>query len=518
MNLNNLYNFKNPIKHFIDIDNIELPIEIAELKINNFSWVKPIIFRVRKEDDKYRTLKIPNILNFCRAYEQIKTYDYFNDIQSMDIQRKRLSANIETGDFEEGEYDRQLEEDFEKLCIYDNLIKVDIKEYYGRIYTHNLDINYEDEKYIYNMNLGATNGLLMGNYLSLFLAEKYLTKISNELKEKFSDESIECEFSYFSDDFYFFCNRNDNEKVIRIFDEVLEHYELERSEEKKQIWTYESYNNYNLVARYWKKVIAHSNIRFIEYTSDGEVYRNNKLYFINQLVYRMSKLEDNKLKKVFINNFFKTKYFKELNLEKYQVKRYDYHQLCFIYKSSPEAMIYSVHKFASMSKFNHSYVKKFFEVRYRETLKQPFHDEQLYYYYAMKIFGFDDVLSMVNEMVINSNNQILISYYLRDGLFIDSQIDLLKGMDNEKYWFQNYNLILYNNELYQNLDSSINKFLIPQNAIKDSQKNTYKEFYRKNLRNKNEIIRDIHDVNDEIDNYLDLKIQESEAKFQEMMQ
>lgn len=183
MNLNNLYNFKNPIKHFIDINNIDLPTKIAELKTNNFSWVKPIIFRVRKEDDKYRTLKIPNILNFCRAYEQFKDYDYFDDIQSMDIERKRLSANIETGDFEEGEYDRQLEEDFNKLCIYDNLIRVDIKEYYGRIYTHNLGIDHEDEKYIYNMNLGATNGLLMGNYLSLFLAEKYLTRISNDLKK-----------------------------------------------------------------------------------------------------------------------------------------------------------------------------------------------------------------------------------------------------------------------------------------------------------------------------------------------
>lgn len=232
----------------------------------------------------------------------------------------------------------------------------------------------------------------------------------------------------------------------------------------------------------------------------------------------MSKLEDTKLKKIFINNFFKTKYFKELNLERYQVKRYDYHQLCFIYKFSPEAMIYSVHKFANMSKFNNNNVKKFFEVRYKEILKQPFHDEQLYYYYAIKIFGFDDLLSVVNDLVINSNNQILISYYLKDGLFTDNQINLLKGMNDEKYWFQNYNLILYNDQLYQDLNRSINKFLIPKNATKNSQKNTYKEFYRNNLSNKNEIIRDIHDVNNEIDYYLDLKIQESESKFQEMMQ
>lgn len=231
----------------------------------------------------------------------------------------------------------------------------------------------------------------------------------------------------------------------------------------------------------------------------------------------MSKLQDNKLKKVFINNFFKTKYFKELNLERYQVRIYDYHQLCFIYKYSPEAMIYSVHKFANMHNFNNSNVKRFFEVRYKETLKQPFHDEQLYYYYAMKIFGFDDVLSVVNDLVIKSKNQILISYYLKDGLFTDNQIDSLKKLDDEKYWFQNYNLILYNDKLYESLEDSINKFLIPEYAKKDSQKNTYKEFYKNNLEKKNEIIRDIYDVNEKIDEYLDLKIEESEDKFEKMM-
>lgn len=36
------------------------------------------------------------------------------------------------------------------------LLKIDIKEYYGRIYTHYLDFADRSEVYLTNMNLGAT--------------------------------------------------------------------------------------------------------------------------------------------------------------------------------------------------------------------------------------------------------------------------------------------------------------------------------------------------------------------------
>ncbi|NFL56933.1 hypothetical protein FDB79_15480 [Clostridium botulinum] len=508
MRFNNLYNFKNPVKHFIDVNSIILPNDIDSLDIKNFSWVKPFNFRVRKQDDKYRILKIPNILNFARTYKRFKDFSYFENIQSMDKEYKRLSANIDTGDFEEGEYDRQLEKDFERLCIYDNMIRMDIKEYYGRIYTHNLGLDYEDEKFIYNMNAGATNGLIMGNYLSLYLAEKNLTQVSNDLKKSFEDKNIDCEFSYFSDDFYFFCNKNDIENIVKVFDKVLEKYQLERNDSKKEIWTYEDYNNYNLVARYWKKLIAHCNLRF------DKDRNNNKLYFINQIVYRMSKLEDDKLKKVFINNFFKTKYFRELDLKKYQIKNYDYHQLCFILKFSPESMLYAVDKFITMDEFDRNKVEKFFKIRYREALQQPFNDEQLYYYYAIKMLDFEEILKKSKDLVIKSDNQVLISYYLKDKLFEENDIDLLKENYDEKYWFQNYHLILYSEDLQVNLESSIEKYLIPEMAKKDIQKNNYKTFYYDNIMTKNSIIRDIVDVNAEIKLYLQLKIKESEANFE----
>ncbi|PGS03269.1 hypothetical protein [Bacillus pseudomycoides] len=509
MRLNNLYNFKNAVKHFLDIDNLKLPPNISSFDIRKLIWVVPFNFRVKKQEGKYRTLKMPNILNFVVAYEHFKDLSNFENIQNLDPLHKRLSANIDTGDFVSGEYDRQLEEDFSRLCVYDQLLKMDIKEYYGRIYTHLIDFEGHEERFLSNMNQGKTNGLIMGNYLSLYFAESNLKNISNDIEKELKRSRIDCEFSYFSDDFYFFCNKNDTDEVIKIFDKVLEKYELERNDNKKEVWTYESFNNYNLVARYWKKLIVHCNVRFDKGRDD------NKLYFINQLVFRVSKLEDDKLKKVFINNFFKTKYFRELDLEQYQVKDYDYHQLCFLLSLSPETMLYTVDKFNDMSNFDNNKLHKFFKVRYREALKTSFNEEQLYFYYAIKIFGFTDVLIENRSRVIETNNQILISYYLKDGYFEKEEIDKLKEMIDEQYWFQNYHLILYSDDLQADLESSIVKYLIPTRAKNEKQKNSYMDFYKENILSELPIIRDIPDVLDEIEDYLALKIEESEGDFED---
>ncbi|ARD48488.1 hypothetical protein [Sporosarcina sp. P33] len=509
MKLNNLYNFKNSVKHFLDIDALTLPTDLSSFEISNLSWVAPFNFSVKKQDDSYRSLKIPNILNFVVAYEHFKDLSNFDSIQSLDSSHKRLSANIDTGDFVSGEYDRQLEEDFNRLCVYDQLLKLDIKEYYGRIYTHLIEFEGHEERFLSNMNLGKTNGLIMGNYLSLYFAESNLKNISKDIEEELRTSLIDCEFSYFSDDFYFFCNKSDTEKVTRIFDKVLEKYELERNETKKEIWTYESFNNYNLVARYWKKIIAHCNVRFDKEKS------NNKLYFINQLVFRVSKLKDDKLKKVFINNFFKTKYFRELELEEYQVKDYDYHQLCFLLSSSPETILYTADRFNNMSNFENNKLRQFLHVRYREALKTSFNEEQLYFYYAIKIFGFEDILVENKDRIIETNNQILISYYLKDRFFEQEDITKLKERDDERYWFQNYHLILYTDDLNTDLENSITKYLIPKNATKAKQKTSYMNFYKENISSGLSIIRDIPDVLQEIEDYLALRIEEMEEDFEE---
>ena len=205
MNLNNLYNFKNTIRHFINIDNLSYPSDISYFDTSNLCWTTPITYRIKKDGDKYRAIKIPNVLNFTRAYYYYCNLPNFNDINSMDSQHKRLCVNIDTGDFVAGQFNEQLDEDFIKLCTYDCLLKLDINEYYGKIYTHYLDLdNYSlMDNVLSSLYNGRTSGLLMGNYLSLYFAEYVLSKISQELQDYIDGNNINCEFNYFSDDFYF---------------------------------------------------------------------------------------------------------------------------------------------------------------------------------------------------------------------------------------------------------------------------------------------------------------------------
>lgn len=501
MKINNLYNFRNPVRHFLNIENVQPPPTIDQITIQDLSWTEPINFRIRKNEYKYRSLRMPNILNFMCSLEQLKNCNNFNKTDLID-ERKRLVPNLDTGDFATGIYDEQLEDDFQKLCIYDNLLKLDIKAYYERIYTH--DIDFEErgqENYLTNLNSGNTNGLIMGNYISLYFAEKYLTKISNRIKEKLEDDLINCEFSYFSDDFFFFCNQLDNNRIINIFDMVLEEFNLERSDDDIEIWTYLSYNEFNLIEKYWKKIISESKARF-----DDE-RNNNNLYFTNQLIYRLSSLNEYKSKRTFLNTFFKSTYFYELDYEKYELESYNCHQICYILNFVPEILLYSIEKFSHFPFFTSDIFKKFLETRYENALTTPYNDEQLYFYFAIKILGFDSILVNTSDKVINSNNQLLISYYLVEEIFDEEHITVLMQKKDERYWFQNYHLILCT-ELKEDLEQNINEYLVPRYATKSRQKRSYINFYKDNIELGVQLVKDFEDVISDIDEYLNCKVEE----------
>lgn len=503
-NLNNLYNFKNPVRHFLNLDNIIIPTNINCVELNGISWTTPIKFRIKKDEINYRILKFPNILNFICTLREFENEDNFYDIPGID-DKKRVNPNVNTGDFKSNNYSEKLEDDFNSLCIYDNLIKLDIKSFYGRLYLHNLDLN-SLERYIGNMNNGNSNEIILGNYISLFIAERFLKKISDDLTIRFREEKIDCEFSYFSDDFYFFCNKEDNNTVIRIFDEVLEWYELERNSDKVSYWSYEEYSDYNLVEKYWKKIVSEDRLRYRN-TDGTEREGTRNFYFINQLIYRKSNLKDLKLQKVFINNFFKSTHFNKLSWEKYELQDFNCHQLFSMFKFSPEILLYAIPKFKRFDIFVKK-IKKFLDVRYHNSLDTNFYEEQLYYFYAIKSLGFDDILSKNTELVLKKNNQILKSYYLLYGLFNENQINSLKSNTNEDQWFLNYHLILFNFN-NEELEENIKKYLVPKLALeKLGKESNYLQFYKENIENKISFIKDIESLENGIQDYIDLKILE----------
>ena len=111
------------------------------------------------------------------------------------------------------------------------------------------------------------------------------------------------------------------------------------------------------------------------------------------------------------------------------------------------------------------------------------HDVQLYYYYAIRCYQLEWCLEDTSNLVLKSQNQILIAYYLKDGLFSEEQINSLKLLDNEKFWFQNYHLILYRPELIADLDGSVTKYLLPEKALAQIKDRRYEEYLKNDGRN-----------------------------------
>jgi hypothetical protein len=507
--LNNLYNFKNPIRHFFNIDSVKSR-RLDEMSISDVSWTEPIKLKIKKGNNLYRVLKLPNIINFKLALNKIKTSPCFLEPHKLDV-KKRSRPNYKTGDFISRSYSISLEKDFSNLCIYDCLLRIDIKEFYNRLYTHDIDIPIEDN-YITNMNRGRTNGLLMGNYISLYLAELFLVKISSEIQEEININGIDCKFNYFSDDFYFYCNQDKIDIIKKVFQKILNKYSLEVNSEKIEIWDYEKYTNYNVVEQYWKKIVADTNLKNSMIDSrnsereEDEPLEMKKYWFTNQLLYRSSKLSDEKLRYVLCVNFFKSNFFNSINPHEYELQTYSIHQILSLYKKYPEIMLYSIEKFCSYESFKLSIVD-FLKVRYRESLIKEYHEEQLYYFYAIKWLNLESLLTTEENinLVVKSDNQILISYYAMYRYFKTETVNELLNKTQEEYWFQNYHLILFYK--FESYNSFID-ILVPQYCKKDEQKKTYDDFYSLNFSNKVSFLKDIKMVNEEIKGYIKLKNEE----------
>ena len=112
----------------------------------------------------------------------------------------------------------------------------------------------------------------------------------------------------------------------------------------------------------------------------------------------------------------------------------------------------------------------------------------------------------MKKLVIKSQNQILISYYLRDNYFTQSQVNTLKVIDGEEYWFQNYHLILFTESLLPD------RLTMKSNQVKEAK---YINFYKTNLENRNMLINEIVQVSENITNYLTLRNEETAENFDE---
>ena len=504
-NLNNLYNFKNPIRHFFNLDAMCFD-SSEEVEFSKLCWTKPVNFKVFKTEESTRTLKFPNILNYYQALKHFKDQSNFFSIQNMS-RKKRVHPDLETGEFAAFSYYDSLKKDVFNLTKYDKLLVLDIKSFYGRIYTHDLGVDApnsnELERRVTSLNYGRTNGLLPGSYLSLYLAERFLLKIEEELASEISRQDIDCHFEYFSDDFYFFCNKTDIEKLTDIFSNVLSTYELDANHDKTLVYDFEEYTQVNNLEKQWNRIIDLSRYREAQERAGLKMLDINKCHpaFFTQLVYRLHQIEEHKYKRVFLINFFKTFYFNEIDSRKYVLSESDFNYICYIYKLVPETILYSLPKIKSIENFNFSAFREFVLSRFKTTLNTDRQEEQVYFYYAIKLCGFDSDLDNFKGLVLNSTNQILISYFLMDGIISQNDYQDFVSNPKESEWLQNYHYAL-------KYDKEKLELLIPEKAKSEC----YKAFYKENLDKDIPILKPVDEIEDDIEIYIETKLESIKAR------
>lgn len=510
IDLNSLYNFKNPIRHFFNINAIAFDCS-ESCTFKDLAWTTPVKFKIFKTEEEQRTIGFPNILNFYHAVKKFQSEPNFFDIGAMSS-RKRVSPDLNTGEFSVLSYYRSIQSDTFNLTKYDKLLVLDIKSFYGRIYTHDFgfsDVNSLEQR-VTSLNSGRTNGLLLGSYLSLYLAERFLLKIEKELDKMLAEQHIDCHYEYFSDDFYFFCNQADKDRIIEGFAKVLDAFELQVNYDKTVVFDFEEYTKDNNLEKLWKKIIhlsmekekAKSQKRdrsaIWGIKGDGKEFRDHPVFF-TQLVYRLSQIQELKYKRIFLANFFKTFYFYNLNPDLYILSQSDLNYICYIYKLMPEAILYSLPTIMQMKGFDRSRFKEFVLARFNSVLHTDRQEEQVYFYYAIKLCGFDTELICFKEKVLHSENQILISYFILDKIITEADYQNEISYPHESKWLQNYHYLLV-------YDKSRIDVLFPVNAKKSRQQQSYYDFYYRNLDSDIPIVRPVGEIDGAIKKFISQKI------------
>lgn len=523
-NYKNIFMFKNPIRHFLNSENFKYPkVNIGPDQLENQNWSTPIDFKVRKYygENANRVLKIPNLLVFNSLYQQVVAMDKFRDFDNIS-ELSRVKVSLKTGDFKAYSYQKVIEKDLFKLTYYDNLYKFDISSFYSRIYTHelvkyngfsNVPYNHND-RFITNINKGKTNSIIMGNYISLYLAEFLLKEIMNEIRTKFISSGIFVNLSNFSDDIYVFGFSKDEENINTIISDVLNEYGFQLNDHKTEVFDYRKYNTDNIITKYWKTVISKQkfhiksidSVNLIKKTDEQVKY---KLNFLNQVIYRATLLNDNKNESIFIKNFFKSNFFIDLNIENYYVTNESMHQLIYLIKQCPEVTLYIIPKFRT-SKYFYIVAQKLFEKEVDlmlEDSRKGFHEEQIYFYLGARLLDVD-IKEETIEKIMSQDNQILKAYVISDfHSFFDNKFEKYFA-DSDSQWFINYTIIS-EYLVEKDYEEAIKKYLVPE-KYKNEQINYIVNFYLENCKEGNKLIKQIKEVEKEVLEYLELKKQERE--------
>ena len=216
-------------------------------KYSNYPDINYILL-ANKTKESYRPITLihpilyVDLVNFITNKknwnEIILRYNYLKNIVGDKISCKSMPFEVKTK--QEAKYPLNYWEEVEQKSIelnlrYNNLLHIDISNFYNSIYTHSLSWAFHDEQVAKNskknnslignkldrkyqfMNYRETVGLPQGNVISDFMAEMLLIYIDSLLVKKLQsiDESLDYKIIRYRDDYRIFTLTKENENLIK---------------------------------------------------------------------------------------------------------------------------------------------------------------------------------------------------------------------------------------------------------------------------------------------------------------
>ena len=522
-NINNIYNFQNYVRFFFDIDNFykKYKKDFYDHQDNKLKqvtiWIEPLVFNMKKNDGDLRNINIPHILSFCQGLCIIensieKSNELLRDIVKKD--NSRMSTNLKLGEFKKRNISKCIDEDLDLLNKYDVMLKFDICRFYNSIYTH--DIKNEKlfteenadmlDKVLSSFNNGRTNLLIMGNYLSLVVAEEFLTKISNEIIDKivndvnlkYDNRKKDFEIRYFSDNILIFCQNNKKEQIKNL---LCNNTFLRLNVRFENEYNYLEWKCENKLKFYLSKI-------FYPLMKDENRNEKDLMKTWNEIIYRISKLNTLKEQRILLLNFFRNKKFLD-ELGEYLNNVYEKIKpdLKYCINIAPEILLFLTYNDSLIDKLSS---KNDLERHCINLLLKNFHsqlhDNQLYIFYFLynmkwfknglyngeQTFSENDLLNSALE----NKNYILVAYMIE---YFDIPIKSVKAEMPISYFYLSDKIVRYFKENNEEFDLDIKNEGNPRILLEKSF-NFLREYCHK--QEKSLLLLPLNDVRENIINYI----------------
>lgn len=328
----NNYVFQNKYKEYFSEDLYKLKnlindsIPQEKFKTLNYNIVG--IF-----NNKERVISFPNIFTYTYSVKKISSAVNQNFGRLNNSQYNTMKIDFENRKFQSNSFSKSLEKKLTLLLNkYDFMYKIDISQFYNRIYTHVFTklegdrANGTIDKYIRLYNNSKTNSLLLGNVLSTLAANEIMDDMCIKIKRVLEINDIDdYKIEYFSDQFYIYYNEKvHSKKILNIVKEIIgkSYFEFEVNEQDSVIYNHEKLTLLREFKReqdslYEIQKIERRDERFFKYCDSD--YSNDKLnHFFNLLIETYYKLPLNK-RKTFIEVILKRVFSSEINLLRLEI-------------------------------------------------------------------------------------------------------------------------------------------------------------------------------------------------------